>query len=177
MKRRSEKRYGGRRARADVVATAEILSYFNQLPAGRFDLLAGSSTSAPPKRPNRKISGLIAETALGVWPTLGLYAALSFWSTATSEGFRRRFAGSRHDKELDDRGTEGIRNLFEYGHSRVLQSPFQTAYVSSIDPGVGGESLLGQAPLDPEPPEISRHKRLRSHAPRRTSCGPLNHGQ
>jgi hypothetical protein len=44
---------GGARAlravkRSNVVATAEILSYFNQLPASLFDLPTGGRSSAPP---------------------------------------------------------------------------------------------------------------------------------
>jgi hypothetical protein len=34
--------------RSNVVATAEILSYFNQLPASLFDLPTGGRSSAPP---------------------------------------------------------------------------------------------------------------------------------
>ena len=33
---------------ADVVSTAEILSYFDQLQTGLFDLPEGSRTSVPP---------------------------------------------------------------------------------------------------------------------------------
>jgi isochorismate hydrolase len=33
---------------ADVVSTAEILSYFNQLPADLFDLPTGNSSAAAP---------------------------------------------------------------------------------------------------------------------------------
>jgi len=35
---------------ADVVATAEILAYFDRLPTGLFDLPAGSRTAAPSVR-------------------------------------------------------------------------------------------------------------------------------
>jgi hypothetical protein len=71
-----------------------------------------------------------------------LYAPLSFWSTAASEGFRRRFAGGRHDEELDDRGTKGIREPLEQPNGWVFQPPLETAYVGSIDASVAGESLL-----------------------------------
>jgi len=33
---------------ADVVPTAEVLSYFDRLPRGLFDLPAGCSSTAPP---------------------------------------------------------------------------------------------------------------------------------
>ena len=71
-----------------------------------------------------------------------LYAPLSFWSTTTPQRFRWRLAGSRYHEELDDAGTEGNRKLLEYGDSWVFQSSLQTAYVSSIDTSVAGESLL-----------------------------------
>ena len=81
----------------------------------------------------------------------------------TAKGLWRWFPGRRQSEELDDAGTEGIRKLLEDGDSRVFQSALQTAYVSSIDASVAGESLLRQAARYPEPPEISGHKRLRSH--------------
>jgi hypothetical protein len=67
-----------------------------------------------------------------------LYAPLSFWSTAASEGFRRRFAGSRHDKELHDLGAEGISKLLEQRDGRTFQPSLKTAHVASIDLSIGG---------------------------------------
>jgi hypothetical protein len=69
-------------------------------------------------------------------------SGLSFRPTTAAEWFRRGLAWSRHDEELDYRGTEGIRKLLEHTDRRILQPAFEAAYVSSIDTSVGGESLL-----------------------------------
>ena len=50
--------------------------------------------------------------------------------------------GRWHDKELNDLGTEGVRELLQYSDRRVLQSAFKTAHVGSIDTGVARESFL-----------------------------------
>ena len=101
---------------------------------------------------------------------------LLFRPATTPKWLRRRLAWGRHDEELYDRGAKGIRKLLEQRDGWVFQPTFEAAYVGSIDIGVGGESLLRQVALDPKSPEIPRHKCLRPHAERRTSCGTLNHG-
>ena len=85
--------------------------------------------------------------------------------------------GRWHDKELNDLGTEGVRELLQYSDRRVLQSAFKTAHVGSIDTSVSREIFLRQGALDPKSPEIPRHKCLRPHAKRRALCSSLNHGQ
>ena len=58
--------------------------------------------------------------------------------------------GRWHDKELNDLGTEGVRELLQYSDRRVLQSAFKTAHVGSIDIGISGKIFLWRAALDPE---------------------------
>jgi hypothetical protein len=109
-------------------------------------------------------------------PNPNLICLLPLRPATATKWLRRRLAWGRHDEELNDRGAEGIRKLLEQRDGWVFQPTFETANVGSIDTGVGGESFLRQIALDPESPEIPRHKCLRPHAERRALRNALNHG-
>jgi hypothetical protein len=58
---------------------------------------------------------------------------------------------------------------------RVFFSPLEPTNVGPINPGVEGESLLGEASPHPNSPQVPGHQRSPIHDLRRTACGVLNH--
>jgi len=89
---------------------------------------------------------------------------------------QRRERPPSPEKLLDIR-RQGARQFFENRDCRILQSPFETADIGPVDPGIDGKHLLRELPRDPKPPYVSSDRRACFHPTRSSVSGRLNHAQ
>lgn len=86
------------------------------------------------------------------------------------EGLRKLLASTRLDKEVCDVCGEGSSKAFKDGNSGVFKASLQPADVSPVNFRIYCQSLLGNAPGDPEFSEIVSNDTLSLHAVKSSSC-------